>query len=196
MRLFSYLVSAITALMFPSEGGLSSRKRSEVSGIVAPGMPDTNLDIPKRGPERVAYFEKLIDSDPFDAATYQAESGRNPLAKNKTSSASGAFQLINKTAQNLGVKDPLDIAQNYAGFQKLKAENQAVIEKLGMDPNDPQLLYSTHYLGSPVFKKLILCTKLTSQEAEQVRYLKRKALPDFMKIYAQVLSKTKGVTEV
>jgi hypothetical protein len=153
-----------------------------------PKADDINLDnIPKKKADRVAFIEQQIDSDPIDAAIYQIESGRNPNAKNPTSSASGAFQLINKTAKKLGVTDVFDIAENYKGYLKLKEENQGVLKKLGIDPNDAEALYSLHYLGAPTFRKLINGQSLTEQQAAQVRYLESKVLPKFNKVYKSKL---------
>lgn len=121
--------------------------------------------------------EAQIDSDPIDSAIYQAESNRDPKAKNKVSSASGGFQLTSKTAKDLGVKDVFDLAQNYDGYKKLRAENQA---RFG---SDPAMLYSAHYLGATVLAKVLEKKPLTKDEQAQVEYLKNKALPDFMKIY-------------
>lgn len=160
---------------------------SERDLFVAPSQPTQKKNLPmttepKATKQDVAAIEAEIDSDPFDAAVYQAESGRNPLAKNPETSASGAFQLIKKTAANLGVKDVFDLKDNYEGFKKLKAEN---IRALGTD--DPKLLYMAHYLGAPVLKKWLAGKTLTDEEEAQVRYLKQKALPDFMKIYNSIV---------
>lgn len=125
----------------------------------------------------VAAIEQEIDKDPYMSALYEAESGRNPLAKNPTSSASGAFQLINSTAKNLGVEDPFDMAQNYAGALKLTDTHRA---KFG---NDPAKLYMAHYLGETVLRKLLNRQQLSAKEQAQVDYLQKKALPDFLKIY-------------
>jgi hypothetical protein len=155
---------------------------------VMPKADDIDLNaVPKKKADRIAFIESQIDSDPIDAAIYEIESGRNPLAKNPTSSASGAFQLINRTAKKLGVEDPFDIAQNYKGYLKLKEEHQGVLRKLGIDENDPEALYSLHYLGSPTFKKLFKGQPLTEQQAEQVRFLESKVLPKFRKVYQSKL---------
>lgn len=128
-------------------------------------------------PVKVQKIEAKIDADPIDSAIYEAESGRNPLAKNPKSTASGAFQLLSGTAKSLGVKDPFDIEQNYTGYRKLREEHQA---RFG---DSPELLYSAHYLGATVLDKVLKKRALSDKERAQVEYLKRKALPDFMKIY-------------
>jgi len=126
-------------------------------------------------------IEAQIDSDPVDSAIYQAESNRNPAAKNKVSSASGGFQLTSKTAKDLGVKDVFDLAQNYDGYKKLKDENVA---RFG---NDPAMIYSAHYLGATVLNKVLNNKPLSTTEQAQVDYLRKKALPDFLKIYQSKL---------
>jgi len=125
----------------------------------------------------ITAIESKIDANPFDSAVYEAESGRNPTAKNPISSAKGAFQLTSATAKALGVKDVFDLGQNYEGFQKLTAENRA---RFG---DDPTLLYSAHYLGAPLLAKVLKGKELSAQEQAQVDYLKTKALPDFLRIY-------------
>ena len=122
-------------------------------------------------------IEAEIDKDPFDAAVYQVESGRNPAAKNPVSSASGGFQLIASTAKKLGVEDPFDLKQNYSGFKKLTAQHE---KRFG---NDPEKLYMAHYLGATVMQKVIDGERLSAKEQQQVDYLERVALPRFMKIY-------------
>lgn len=122
-------------------------------------------------------IEAKIDADPIDAATYQAESGRDPLAKNPVSSASGAFQLIKPTAKALGVKDVFDIEDNYNGYKKLRAENEA---RFG---SDPELLYSAHFLGATLLDKVLKQKPLTEDERAQVKELKEKALPRWLEIY-------------
>jgi hypothetical protein len=127
---------------------------------------------------KVKEIEAVIDSDPFDAAVYEIESGRNPSAKNKKSTAKGAFQLIDKTAKSLGVKDPLDFAQNYAGFKKLTEEHRA---KFG---DNPKLLYAAHYLGSPLLSKVLNDKKLTEREESLVSELMSNIMPKFEKVYS------------
>lgn len=137
----------------------------------------------------VAEVEKVIDSDPFDAAVYQMESDRNPKAKNPTSSASGGFQLIKSVASKLGVKDVFDLGDNYQGFKKLKEENVA---RFG---NNPELLYSAHYLGATLLDKVLNGEPLTATQESQVKALKNIYLPRFKRIYQEALKKTE-VTEV
>lgn len=151
-----------------------------------PKSEDIQLDVlPTNKTKRVKAVEQLIDSDPIDATIYEIESARNPKAKNPESSASGGFQLLKKTASTLGVKDVFDLADNYKGYLKLKEENQNVLSNLGLDPQDPEALYSLHYLGSPVFRKVALKKPLTETEQSQVNYLKKTVLPRFRKLYTQ-----------
>ena len=126
---------------------------------------------------RIKKIEAIIDSDPVDSAIYEVESGRDPEAKNPVSSASGAFQLVKRTARALGVKDVFDIEDNYSGYKRLRAENEA---RFG---DDPAVIYAGHYLGAPLLDKVLKGKPLTKTEAEQVAYLKAKALPRFERIY-------------
>lgn len=135
------------------------------------------------GKPPVAQIEQQIDQDPFYSAVYEAESGRNPAAKNPRSTAAGGFQLIKATAKALGVEDPLDLAQNFEGFKKLTAENQA---RFG---DDPRMLYSAHFLGAPLLAKVLSGAPLSESEQAIVNELRTQALPRFEKIYTRIANK-------
>jgi hypothetical protein len=122
-----------------------------------------------------------IKMDPVDHAVMLMESNGDPLAKNPTSSASGLFQLIKKTAENLGVEDVFDPAQNYAGYLKLKEQT---IKQFGRD--DVATIYSAHYLGAPTLKKWMNGEPLTKQQQSQVDYLQNTLLPRLEKIYGEI----------
>lgn len=126
--------------------------------------------------------EALIDADPYYAALYEAESSRNPNAKNPTSSAKGGFQLIDRTAEALGVKNAFDLEESLKGIKKLTSAHAA---RYGDDPAD---LYSLHYLGETVYRKWQRGAALTSKQQAQVQHLKEKALPRFMRIYNKQLA--------
>jgi hypothetical protein len=147
----------------------------------------------KRTPQpdaKIKAIEKKIDSDPIDATIYEMESGRNPLAKNPESTASGAFQLLKKTASNLGIKDVFDIEQNYNGYLKLKEEAKPLVK--GGDPED---FYAVHYLGAPTYKRWRAGKELTQAQSAQVEYLTKKLLPKFRRIYAQKIKNKSGMVE-
>lgn len=163
------------AMELPSRAGPSLFKPSVAGSLFR--VPEDKKKMNEFPKTDIKAVEAQIDSDPIDSAIYQAESNRDPKAKNKVSSASGGFQLTSKTAKDLGVKDVFDLAQNYDGYKKLRAENQA---RFG---SDPAMLYSAHYLGATVLAKVLEKKPLTKDEQAQVEYLKNKALPDFMKIY-------------
>ena len=57
-----------------------------------------------------------------------------------------------------------DLADNYKGYLKLKKKSN-VLSNLGLDPQDPEALYSLHYLGSPVFRKVALKKPLTPKQS-------------------------------
>ena len=126
-----------------------------------------------------------IKKDPVDHAIMLMESGGDPLAKNKDqpgNTASGLFQLVSKTAKNLGVKDVFDPQQNYEGYKKLKEDT---IRKFGAD--DVYTIYASHYLGEGVFRKFLNKEELSTDEQAQVDYLKTKLLPKLRDIYMGVL---------
>lgn len=121
--------------------------------------------------------EQEIDADPFASAVYETESGRNPKAKNPNSTAKGGFQFIDKTAKAMGLEDPMDLKQSFKAFKQLTSQHQ---KQFG---DNPVLLYSAHYLGSPLLKKVLNQGKLTDKEQQIVKELGEKALPRFVKIY-------------
>lgn len=124
-------------------------------------------------------FEE-IKKDPIDHAVMLMESGGDPKAKNPTSSASGLFQLLKSTAKNLGVKDAFDAEENYIGYKKLRDETK------DLTGDDPALVYAAHYLGAPVFRKMVRGAELSADEQKQVDYLRETLLPRFLKIYQGV----------
>lgn len=128
-------------------------------------------------------IEAEIDADPFYALAYQLESGRGKYLKNPKSSAKGAFQLIDSTAKKLGVKDPMDLEQNFEGFKKLTEEHR---KEFG---DDPRLLYAAHFLGSTTLRKLLAGKPLSEEQQSHVEEFQEKLLPKvekFLSKYDQV----------
>lgn len=157
------VMNKILSALGPSEAQASELppSGSEAMNKILSGRKKMQID--NKAPD-VKKIEQEIDANPYYKAVYQAESGRNPLAKNPNSSASGAFQLINSTAKALGVKDPFDLAQNFEGFKKLTEDNARIIGS-----TDPVALYTAHYLGAPLTKKLMDNKPLTAKEEQIVR---------------------------
>jgi hypothetical protein len=161
----------------------SSRNGADLINTVFGGAMDEKPNA------KVVQVEQEIDADPYFSALYEAESGRNPSAKNPESSASGGFQFIKSTAKALGVSDPLDLGQSFKGVKKLTDEHR---EKFG---NDPVKLYAAHYLGSTVLNKWLDNKPLSEEQAAQIRFFKSKALPRFLKIYERIVQKRTGQVE-
>lgn len=95
----------------------------------------------------------------------QAESGGNPNAKAKNSSASGLYQFTNDTwnagvqrwGKELGVshKDKNNPEAQEAMMGKLVESNSQYIQsKLGIEPNGGQI-YLAHFMGAPAAVKLM-----------------------------------------
>lgn len=139
--------------------------------------------------DKVKRIEAKIDADPIDSTIYEMESSRNPLAKNPDSTASGAFQLLKKTASSLGVKDVFDIEQNYQGYRKIR---ESEYDKLADKPED---VYAVHYLGQPTYKRWKAGKDLTPAQSAQVKYLESKLLPKFRRIYAKKVKASTGQVE-
>jgi hypothetical protein len=128
----------------------------------------------------VKTVEAEIDQDPYLSALYETESGRNPNAKNPKSTASGGFQFIKRTAASLGLEDPFDLDQSLTAVRRLTDEHKKLFG------DDPAVLYSAHYLGSPLLRKVQRGAELTAKEQEIVDSLLEKALPRFLRIYKRV----------
>jgi hypothetical protein len=165
-------VSAIKG-MFGKKGNASTPNDSIRStfGDTAP------MEDEKPKAKNIAAVEAEIDKDPYYSALYEIESGRNPLAANKTSSAKGGFQLINSTAKSLGVEDPFDLAQSFEGVKKLTEEHK---KKFG---DDPRMLYAAHYLGETTLRKAMEGKELTPEQQKQVEFLVSELIPRIERIY-------------
>jgi hypothetical protein len=155
-----------------SSNSISNPKPSEYSFV---NKLFKNVDAPKQVLDE-------IKKDPIDTAIMLMESGGNPKAKNRDSTASGLFQLIKKTAGNLGVKDVFDAKENYEGYKKLRKQAEKITG------NDPALVYANHYLGTPVLQKVLSGESLTKEERAQVDTLINDLLPKYLGIYKSVVA--------
>lgn len=140
-------------------------------------------------PEK-AKLISMIDSDPIDSAIFEMESARGTQLDNPDSTATGPFQLVAKTARNLGVKDPNDWEQNYEGYKKLRKENEERFKT-----SDPATVYAAHFLGAPLLDKWRKGKDLDKTEQEQVDFFRTVLRPRFLKIYADVISRKAGSVE-
>jgi len=131
-------------------------------------------------PESVIIAE--IESDPVDAAIFQVESSSGKNLRNPESTAKGAFQLIDSTAKSLGVNKVMDLAENFQGYKKLKADH---IEKFG---DDPDLIYAAHVLGATRLKRLQK-NQLTDEDKPIVNKFIKVELPRFQAALKAKLAK-------
>jgi hypothetical protein len=81
------------------------------------------------------------------------ESGGNPNAIS-TSGAIGDYQIINATAEGLGVKDRFDPDQNIRGGVILAKQNVDALNKAKLEPSEENI-YMMHQLGQPVGLEVI-----------------------------------------
>jgi len=172
----------------------SSGTQLKNGGKIQPTYTDNdNLfnDLFERADMRnVKDVEAEIDRDSYLSALYEAESGRNPQAKNPKSTASGGFQFIKRTAASLGLKDPFDLDESLTAVRKLTDEHKRLFG------DDPAVLYSAHYLGSTLLRKVQRGATLTAKEQGIVDSLVQKALPRFMRIYNKVTKTSSGGGQV
>lgn len=87
----------------------------------------------------------------------QAESSLDPLAKAKTSSAEGLFQVIDKTWKEFGGKpgQKKNADENIrVGLDILASNTKSLKSALGRDPS-PSELYAAHFLGAQGARSLL-----------------------------------------
>lgn len=144
------------------------------------------------GKPPIQLIEAEIDKDPYYSALYEAESGRNPKAKNPESTAKGGFQFLNGTAKLVGLKDPFDLSESFEKVKFLTSDHQ---QKFG---DNPATLYAAHYLGAPVLNKVLTQKPLTEEEQAQVSFFRSPdgPLARFMAIYGRIAGKKGGSIEV
>lgn len=173
-RTFSTLASNVLG-----KSGAALKGAGTIATVLPKVLSQKEVSTPMATKQEDAKALEEIKADPLLKSIARAESNLNPDAKNKESSASGIFQLVKKTAANLGVKDPFSVAESLQGMRKLLKEYSSVAG------NDPLLTYAAHYLGVPVLRKLLQGGELTQKQMDQVAYLKSTALPRFKKIYEE-----------
>jgi hypothetical protein len=103
--------------------------------------------------------------DPEIAVNFaKAESSLNPNAKAKTSSASGLFQVINKTWEQYGGGDKRDVNEQIRVGTDIIASNQASFKrKFNREPSAAEL-YAYHVLGPTGAPQLLRADPATPME--------------------------------
>lgn len=129
-------------------------------------------DVPSGAKKTPISIVAEIESDPVDAAIFEVESSSGKNLRNPESTAKGAFQLIDSTAKSLGVNKVMDLAENFQGYKKLKADH---IEKFG---DDPDLIYAAHVLGATRLKRLQK-NQLTDEDKPIINKFIKVELPRF-----------------
>lgn len=94
-------------------------------------------------------------SQSFKDRVAMIESNNNPNAKNPKSSAKGKYQFIDSTAKAYGLADPFDEAESEKAFERLTADNYAILSKsLKREPTEGEL-YLAHQQGAGGALKLL-----------------------------------------
>lgn len=91
----------------------------------------------------------------FRAKVAMLESAGDPLAANPKSSARGLYQFTKGTAKAYDLADPLDPVAATEAFDRLAADNYAILKKrLGREPTEGEL-YLAHQQGGAGAAKLL-----------------------------------------
>ncbi len=130
---------------------------------------------------------KIIGLPDDKAAEYIAliskiESGDNPKAKAKTSSASGRFQFIKSTWEGLGYdwKDVFNDKLQYEAIEKFTNQNAAGLQKAGCAINFATL-YGAHFLGLGGFLRIMRAEGRNTPIEAVTGEAQRKANPTILK---------------
>jgi hypothetical protein len=137
--------------------GSNTKVYTDTPSGIPKTMPSGFINV-KAKPEVVAAIIKAsqkVGVDPSKLMTMAAvESGLNPNAKAKTSSAKGLFQFINSTwkavAPKVGLSpnaDPLDPMNNALAGAKYVKDNEIALRKAGHKPGLLET-YLAHFLGT------------------------------------------------
>lgn len=140
----------------------------------------------------ISDIEALIDQDPIDSAIYEVESGRGKHLKNPKSSAKGIFQIVDKTARDLGAGDVMDPLENYKAYKKLREDMR---DTTG---DDPAMVYAGHFLGETTLRKWINGEPLTDTQEAHIREFKKEKGPleRFLAAYDRIVKKKSGTVDV
>jgi len=114
------------------------------------------------------------------------ESGNRPYVKAKTSSASGLFQFVKSTWQDMGGTWGSDGSKAFGGLtpsvseqtamvQKLTQQNAGLLDKSGISLS-PSSLYAAHFLGAGT-AKVVLAADPNTQVSDLVKSSVIKANP-------------------
>lgn len=99
------------------------------------------------GPKPAVNGEYQLPEGYLETTSY-LESGGNPNARSKVSSATGEYQIIEDTARRLGI-DPTDPEQNKRGAEMLARQHRdAYVKRYGREPTGSEL-YAMHQQGQP-----------------------------------------------
>lgn len=84
----------------------------------------------------------------FLARTYQLESSGGKNLYNPQSGAAGPFQFMPRTAEQYGLKNPMDLEQSADAAARLARDNAAYLQKQGIESPSAAQLYLAHQQGA------------------------------------------------
>lgn len=97
-----------------------------------------------------------IIPDDYYSKLAHIESGNDPNAKAPTSSASGLYQFVKSTWQQLGYNwaDVFSVDKQNAAIRTLTTQNANALNNAGIDVNDASL-YAAHFFGVGTAEKVL-----------------------------------------
>jgi hypothetical protein len=194
----------ITRLYFDSQTarGFVDIATSQIAGF-EPAPPEPDLSIGQISATQdlnaiisTASSHSQIDAD-FIASVIHAESANNPLAVSRKG-ARGLMQLMPETAQNLGVKNSFDPAENVEAGARFLRElllryNGDVAKALAAYNAGPQRV--ERYNGVPPFRETHAYIKRVIRDYNRLKLDQRRQPSDPASVKANSEDKTQALAE-
>lgn len=146
--------------VFGGGGKAASAEPAQITPAQITPVTTTALPEVKLSDTMASAIDAAVAANPGVDANYlrrltTIESGGNPNARNPKSSAGGAFQFIDSTAAQYGLKNKFDPVESSNAAARLTLANRAHLTKvLGRDPT-PGELYLAHQQGAGGATKIL-----------------------------------------